>query len=99
MYNIIMDIHFTWDEEKNRSNQKKHGISFEEAATVFHDDDALLKYDEAHSLDEERFVMLGMSKANRMLVVCHCCRTGGVLHLISARKATRREESQYWERL
>ena len=46
MYNIIMDIHFTWDEEKNRSNQKKHGISFEEAATVFHDDDALLKYDE-----------------------------------------------------
>lgn len=99
MYNIIMDIHFAWDEEKNRSNQKKHGISFEEAATVFHDDDALLKYDEAHSLDEERFVMLGMSKANRMLVVCHCCRMGGVLRIISARKATRREESQYWERL
>lgn len=43
MYNIIMDIHFAWDEEKNRSNQKKHGISFEEAATVFYDDDALLK--------------------------------------------------------
>ena len=99
MYNIIMDIHFTWDEEKNRSNQKKHGVSFEEAATVFHDDDALLKYYEAHSLDEERFVMLGMSKASRILVVCHCCRTGGVLRLISARKATRREESQYWERL
>ena len=99
MYNIIMDIHFAWDEEKNRSNQKKHGISFEEAATVFYDDDALLKYDEAHSLDEERFVMLGMSKAIRILVVCHCCRTGGVLRLISARKATRREESQYWERL
>ena len=53
---------------------------------MFHDDDALLKYDEAHSLDEERFVMLGMSKENRMLVVCHCCRTGGVLRLISARK-------------
>ena len=99
MYNIIMDIHFAWDEEKNRSNQKKHGISFEEAATVFYDDDALLKYDEAHSLDEERFVMLGMSKANRMLVVCHCCRMGGVLRIISARKATRREERQYWERL
>ena len=46
MYNIIMDIHFAWDEEKNSSNQKKHGISFEEAATVFYDDDALLKYDE-----------------------------------------------------
>ena len=99
MYNIIIDIHFTWDEEKNRSNQKKHGISFEEAETVFYDDDALLKYDEAHPLDEERFVMLGMSKASRILVVCHCCRTGGVLRLISARKATRREESQYWERL
>ena len=58
MYNIIMDIHFAWDEEKNRSNQKKHGISFEEAATVFHDDDALLKYDEAHSLNEERLLCL-----------------------------------------
>ena len=60
-----MDIHFAWDEEKNSSNQKKHGISFEEAATVFYDDDALLKYVEAHSLDEERFVMLGMSKAKQ----------------------------------
>lgn len=99
MHNIIMDIHFAWDEEKNSSNQKKHGISFEEAATVFYDDDALLKYDEAHSLDEEQFVMLGMNKANRMLVVCHCFRMGGVLRIISARKATRREESQYWERL
>ena len=99
MYNIIMDIYFTWDEEKNRSNQKKYGVSFEEAETVFYDDEALLKYDEMHSQEEERFVMMGMSKASRVLVVCHCYRMGDVLRLISARKATKREESQYWERL
>jgi len=94
-----MGIEFAWDEEKNCSNQKKHGVSFEEAETIFYDDDALLKYDEEHSRDEERFVMLGMSRANRMLVVCHCYRIGEVIRLISARKATRKEESQYWERL
>ena len=99
MYNIIIGMNVTWDEAKNLSNQKKHGVSFEEAETVFYDDEALLKYDEMHSQEEERFVMMGMSKASRVLVVCHCYRMGDVLRLISARKATKREESQYWERL
>ena len=99
MYNIIIGMNVTWDEAKNLSNQKKHGVSFEEAETVFYDDEALLKYDENHSQDEERFVMMGMSEARRVLVVCHCYRMGDVLRLISARKATKREESQYWERL
>ncbi len=99
MYNIIIGMNVTWDEAKNLSNQKKHGVSFEEAETVFYDDEALLKYDENHSQDEERFVMMGMSEASRVLVVCHCYRMGDVLRLISARKATKREESQYWERL
>ena len=74
-----MGIEFVWDEEKNCSNQKKHGVSFEEAETIFYDDDALLKYDEEHSRDDERFVMLGMSRANRMLVVCH--RGGNSSHI------------------
>ena len=91
MYNIIIDVNITWDEAKNLSNQKKHGVSFEEAGTVF--------YDEAHSQNEERFVMMGMSNNSRVLVVCHCYRMGDVIRLISARKATKREESQYWERL
>ena len=99
MYNIIIGMNVTWDEAKNLSNQKKHGVSFEEAETVFYDDEALLKYDEAHSQNEERFVMMGMSGASRVLVVCHCYRVGEVIRLISARKATKREESQYWERL
>ncbi len=87
---------FEWDEEKNRSNIKKHGISFVEAMTVFDDDDALYKPDIGHSFIEERFIILGISKNLRLLVVCHCYRSNDdVIRIISARKATRSESEQY----
>lgn len=90
---------FEWDEKKNQINRQKHGITFEEAETVFYDDDALLKYDDGHSEDEDRFVLLGMSKLEKILIVCHCYRTGDqVIRIISARRATNRERIQYEER-
>ena len=65
-------IVFQWDENKNAVNKKKHGISFEEAKTVFYDEEALLIDDPEHSKDEERFIILGFSNMANMLVVCHC---------------------------
>ena len=67
-------MHFDWDTEKASANRVKHGVSFEEAQTVFHDCDALRIYDPDHSDDEERFVLLGFSSSLRVLVVCHCFR-------------------------
>lgn len=101
MYNINMFIYgvidFEWDDTKADSNLHKHGISFAEASTVFYDPHALLIDDKAHSYDEDRFVILGLSAAARMLTVCHCYRsTNGVIRIISARKATKNEESNYW---
>lgn len=90
---------FDWDEGKNSSNQKKHGISFEEAETVFVDENALLIHDPDHSGEEDRFVLLGLSAKLRMLVVNHCYRKNDeVIRIISARKATRMERKQYRER-
>ena len=66
---------FEWDENKNRINQSKHKISFEEAETVFYDERALLINDPDHSLEEERFIILGMSIRANLLIVCHCCRS------------------------
>lgn len=87
---------FEWDENKNRINQRKHGISFEEAETVFYDEEALVRDDPDHSEEEERFVILGLSNKANLLVVCHCCRASEtVIRIISARKATR-TESQYY---
>ena len=89
-------MRFEWDETKSRINKAKHGVSFEEAATVFADPEALLLPDPDHSRQEERFVLLGISHKPRLLVVCHCTRAEeGVIRLISARKATRKEVSQY----
>ena len=89
---------FEWDEKKNQINRQKHGISFEEAETVFYDDEALLKYDDEDSEDEDRFVLLGMSKLEKILIVCHCYRAGDqVKRIISARRATNRERIQYEE--
>ena len=65
-------IRFDWDKEKNLSNQKKHGISFEEAQTVFIDENALMIHDPDHSGDEDRFILLGLSASIRLMVVCHC---------------------------
>jgi uncharacterized DUF497 family protein len=92
-------LRFSWDPRKARSNERKHGISFEEATTVFLDEHALLLDDPDHSSDEERFLLLGLSSFMRLLVVCHCIRQGDTVRLINARKATKRERRQYQERL
>ena len=90
------DIRFEWDERKNRLNVRKHGVSFEEAGSVFFDEDALEFYDDEHSDWVDRFLMLGMSARLRVLLVCHCMREGGtVIRLISARKATKNEKKLY----
>lgn len=89
-------ITFEWDEKKNEINKKKHKISFEEAKTVFYDEEALLIEDPEHSSEEERFIILGLSKKANLLVVCHCYRASEtVIRIISARKATKTEEKQY----
>jgi uncharacterized DUF497 family protein len=87
---------FEWDEAKNRANKRRHGISFEEARTAFLDENARVIPDPEHSDDEERFVLLGLSIATRVLVVCHCYRqSDSVIRIISARKAERDEINQY----
>lgn len=89
-------MRFEWDDNKNEINKKKHKISFEEARTVFYDDAALVIDDPEHSEDEDRFIILGLSKRANLLVVCHCYRESDtVIRIISARKATK-TESQYY---
>ena len=93
-------IRFAWDENKNIINQKKHRISFEEAKTVFYDSAALIRDDPDHSDEEDRFVILGMSRKANLLVVCHCYRDNdSVIRIISARKATSGEADQYTQSL
>jgi hypothetical protein len=90
------DVCFEWDESKNRENKRKHGVAFEEAQTVFLDENAIRFYDPDHSKDEDRFIMLGISFTLRVLVVCHCYRADDtVVHIISARKADKQEEREY----
>ncbi len=90
-------LSFEWDENKNTINKKKHHISFEEARSVFYDDNALLIDDPEHSETEERFIILGNSFAANLLVVCHCYRESEtVIRIISARKATKNESEQYY---
>ncbi len=89
-------IKFEWDPRKDSANQRKHGVSFEEAQSVFFDENAVQFYDEHHSEQEDRFIMLGLSIRSRILVVCHCEReSGNVIRIISARKATRSERKYY----
>ncbi len=89
-------IKFDWDPAKAASNLRKHGVSFEEAQSVFYDEFATQFYDEPHSSNEERFLMLGMSSGAHLLLVCHCERNGeDVIRIISARKATKQESSFY----
>ena len=90
-------LRFVWDERKNLANQRKHGISFEDAQTAFHDENAKVYFDPDHSEDEDRFILLGMSLQLQVLVVCHCYREweSGV-RIISARRADKREERDYW---
>ena len=87
---------FDWDENKNDINRRKHGIGFEEASTVFFDGQAILFDDPEHSEYEERFLLLGMSESANVCIVCHCYRESDtVIRIISARKATRKEEERY----
>ncbi len=96
----MADIRFDWDSKKDAASQRKHGISFEEASTVFEDEHALLLEDPKHSEDEERFVLLGVSAALRILIVCHCYRESDeVIRIISARRANRLERRDYRLRL
>ena len=89
-------MNFVWDENKAEINLRKHGVSFTEASTVFDDYDALQIYDPDHSDEEDRFIMLGMSSALRILVVCHCYRESNEqIRIISARKATKNETVTY----
>ena len=90
------EVRFAWDEDKARENQRKHGVSFEEARAVFYDEHAIRFFDPDHSQQEDRFLMLGMSLRLRVLVVCHCHRESDtVIRIISARKATRAEQANY----
>ncbi len=94
-----MDIEFTWDPGKARSNERKHGVSFEESVTVFVDENAILIPDPDHSDDEARFLLLGMSFKLKTLIVCHCYRRQNeVVRIISARKASNAERKQYEQR-
>lgn len=90
-----MSLSFEWDPAKARENVRKHGVSFDEARTVFSDDQAILLHDPDHSADEDRFVLLGLSAQLRVLVVVHAFRQDVVVRLISARKATPTERAQY----
>ena len=94
-YNICM-INFEWDDRKNRANQRKHEVSFDEARTVFYDEYAIEFYDGPSATEEERFLMLGMSLSARLLLICHCVRDSETtIRIISARKATRSESKLY----
>ena len=90
-------LRFEWDPEKNEINKRKHQVSFEEAQTVFYDEEAKVIDDPEHSAGEERFIILGFSKRANLLVVCHCYRASEtVIRIISARRATKTETRQYF---
>ena len=96
----MKELCFEWDEKKAASNAKKHGVTFEEARTVFYDENAIQFYDPDHSDEEDRFILLGLSFKPQVLVVCHCFReTETVVRIISARKATTKERKPYANRI
>ena len=93
----MADLKFEWDSRKNRANIKKHGVSFEEARAAFYDENGIQYFDPDHSDEEDRFILLGISYKLRVLVVCHCFRESEtVIRIISARKADKEEETEYW---
>lgn len=90
------EMRFLWDSNKNRINIAKHGVDFSEAQTVFSDPEALVIDDPDHSIEEDRFIILGISEKERLLVVVHCYRDNDeIIRIISARKATKNESRQY----
>jgi uncharacterized DUF497 family protein len=89
-------LRFDWDEQKARENQRKHGVSFDEARSVFFDPQAVEFFDDEHEQSEERFLLLGVSARLRILMVCHCLREkSNVIRIILARKATANEQREY----
>lgn len=89
-------MRFEWDDRKAQSNEKKHGISFNEAETVFYDENARLLHDTEHSSEEDRYVMLGMSDSLSLLTVCHVYKEDEeTIRIFSARRANKREQQQY----
>ena len=93
-----MSLQFEWNPEKAKSNLKKHQVNFEEASTVFDDPMFITFLDEEHSLDEERYITIGFSRSNRLLLVAHTDHQGQI-RIISARKATKHEQKFYEEGL
>lgn len=92
----MSEIRFEWEPAKAKENLRKHGVSFEEAQTVFYDDYATEFFDEEHSKNEDRFLLLGLSSQLRLVMVCHCYReSDSVIRIISARKATANEAKFY----
>jgi uncharacterized DUF497 family protein len=91
-----MSLAFEWDEDKAASNRRKHGVSFEEAASVFADPLAAIFDDEVHAAEEQRELLIGHSAKNRLLLVCFTER-GGAIRIISARRVTKREREDYEE--
>lgn len=89
-------MRFEWNPQKATANLRKHGVSFDEAATVFDDPLFITVVDDEHSLDEERYITIGLSSQARLLVIAHT-EQGGTVRIISARKATSREEQFYAE--
>ena len=98
MYSVCMNrFKFEWDTEKGKANTQKHGITFEEAQTVFYDEHAIQFFDPEHSKDEDRFILLGTTFKSQTLVVCQCFREEETkVRIISARKADRDEQHAYW---
>jgi uncharacterized protein len=92
----MKSLHFDWDPAKAAANKRKHGVTFEEATTVFYDEDAVEFYDDEHSVWEDRFLLLGVSSKLRLLIICHFFREeDGVIRIISARRANAQEASYY----
>lgn len=92
-----MKLTFEWDANKEKTNIKKHGVSFVDAKTAFHDEYAMQFYDPDHSDDEDRFILLGTNHQLKTLVICHCFRqTETIIRIISARHADASEQAAYW---
>ena len=91
-------LRFEWDPNKNEINKRKHGLSFETAKEVFYDECAILFDDPDHSVDEERFLIIGSLKSEQICIVSHCYRDNeNRIRIISARRATKKEQRIYHE--
>lgn len=95
----MSQLYFEWDPDKAVTNAAKHGVRFDEAKTVFYDDEALVVSDPDHSETEDRFIIMGAGSDLRVLIVIHCFRqSGSSIRIISARKAGSKEQKPYWEK-